>query len=278
MKRTENWQQYINTDEDINSKRIPSIDTEIQPYIGMITSDNDRRWNRRPNSHNRLMYPISFEVNNTWKDFHLEENFLTGDECDMLISYIEEAPDDERYVWDEDNASVKRLRPNPNEMKIWNRHIDKFEFVENRNVPKINENWRNSTTTFMIPWEYGYGWYWKKTTEEIKRLNEKFWKLDISNPVTQESLQLTKYNSPSGKDYQSLRKLSYVIQLSDPKDYEGGYLQITENSNSQFNSYLMDKGRGSLIVFPSILTHRLTEVTKGIRYSAVGWVSGNHWR
>ena len=106
MKSTENWQQYINTDEDINSKKIPSIDTEIQPYIGMITSDNDRRWNRRPNSHNRLMYPISFEVNNTWKDFHLEENFLTGDECDMLISYIEEAPDDERYVWDEDIPTV----------------------------------------------------------------------------------------------------------------------------------------------------------------------------
>jgi PKHD-type hydroxylase len=75
----------------------------------------------------------------------------------------------------------------------------------------------------------------------------------------------------------SQRKLSMVIQLSDPEDYEGGQLEI--------QPWFMEpppadklKGQGSVIVFPSLLHHRVTPVTKGTRYSMVAWMEGPKWR
>ena len=72
------------------------------------------------------------------------------------------------------------------------------------------------------------------------------------------------------------RKLSMVIQLSDPKDYDGGELQfegVTVHPDpKEF------KQRGSVIIFPSFVKHRVTPVTRGTRHSLVGWIQGPTWR
>lgn len=72
----------------------------------------------------------------------------------------------------------------------------------------------------------------------------------------------------------SQRKLSFCLQLSDPSTYEGG---IFETRNNMFNhdDFLP---RGSILIFPSFLEHRVTQVTKGVRYSLVTWVEGTQWR
>ena len=77
----------------------------------------------------------------------------------------------------------------------------------------------------------------------------------------------------SDKPYQ--RKLSMVIQLSDPCEYEGGDLCFSEVENQKQEEL---KKKGSIIVFPSYLQHAVTEVTKGKRYSLVLWLSGPRWR
>jgi len=69
------------------------------------------------------------------------------------------------------------------------------------------------------------------------------------------------------------RKLSIVIQLSDSNDYEGGEFE--------FQRIEQPKGfrtPGSVLVFPSYLTHRVTTVTKGTRRSLVNWAEGPRWR
>ena len=71
------------------------------------------------------------------------------------------------------------------------------------------------------------------------------------------------------------RKLSMVIQLSDPADYEGGELQLTEVVNPVKNDL---QKQGTVIVFPSYLQHAVTPVTEGKRYSLVLWLSGPRWR
>lgn len=71
------------------------------------------------------------------------------------------------------------------------------------------------------------------------------------------------------------RKLSMVIQLSDPSEYEGGDLEI-EWRNPPKQEDL--KKKGSIIVFPSFLKHRVTPVTKGVRHSLVAWMEGPKWR
>jgi PKHD-type hydroxylase len=65
------------------------------------------------------------------------------------------------------------------------------------------------------------------------------------------------------------RKLSAVLFLSDPKDYEGGIFEVEELEGQ------IDKmPQGSIIVFPSYVKHRVTPVTSGERYTAVAWAIG----
>ena len=71
---------------------------------------------------------------------------------------------------------------------------------------------------------------------------------------------------PDEQNFQ--RKLSCSILLNDASEYEGGDLEIKNVSAEP------PKTRGSVIVFPSTLEHRVTPVTSGIRYSAVCWVMG----
>jgi predicted 2-oxoglutarate/Fe(II)-dependent dioxygenase YbiX len=65
------------------------------------------------------------------------------------------------------------------------------------------------------------------------------------------------------------RKLTIIIQLSDPEDYEGGKLELFGPEIET-----MPNAMGSMIVFPSFLYHRVTPVTKGLRRALVAWISG----
>lgn len=70
------------------------------------------------------------------------------------------------------------------------------------------------------------------------------------------------------------RKLSLVIQLSDPSTYTGGDLQLKEDQPNP--EWLREQG--TAIIFPSFLRHRVTPVTRGTRYSLVGWMEGPKFR
>lgn len=72
-----------------------------------------------------------------------------------------------------------------------------------------------------------------------------------------------------GKNYYK-RKLSIVIQLSDPSEYEGGDLLL----HTRNKPFAIPKGLGSCITFPSWMLHEVTPVTSGIRRTLVCWVSG----
>jgi PKHD-type hydroxylase len=65
------------------------------------------------------------------------------------------------------------------------------------------------------------------------------------------------------------RKVTVVILMSNPADYEGGDLFIR-----LYQDYKPELKKGSVIAFPSILEHMVTPVTKGVRYSATMWING----
>lgn len=83
-----------------------------------------------------------------------------------------------------------------------------------------------------------------------------------------------------------IRKLSCIVNLSEPEDYVGGNLQFDLRNNHDYedneNPNIINadfiKPRGSIIIFPSFVWHRVTPVTKGIRYSLVNWCVGWPWR
>jgi PKHD-type hydroxylase len=75
-----------------------------------------------------------------------------------------------------------------------------------------------------------------------------------------------------------IRKLSVTCSLSDPKDYEGGELEFDFRNSIDGKPVVKKcieiKPKGSIVVFPSHVYHRVTPVTKGTRYSLVIWSLG----
>ena len=68
------------------------------------------------------------------------------------------------------------------------------------------------------------------------------------------------------------RKLSAILQLTKPEDYEGGEVQLFNGEHDL--EELPIKTQGSVIVFRSEEWHRVQPVTKGTRYSLVFWSVG----
>jgi PKHD-type hydroxylase len=71
------------------------------------------------------------------------------------------------------------------------------------------------------------------------------------------------------------RKLSVTVQLSDPSEYEGGDFSFSETENPDAEQA---KAKGTVLVFPSYLSHAVSPVTSGIRRSLVAWFEGPRWR
>lgn len=71
----------------------------------------------------------------------------------------------------------------------------------------------------------------------------------------------------------SARKLSISVQLTPENEYEGGDFVFTANIPN-----IDIRERGSVIVFPSFLSHKVEPVTRGERYSLVGWYNGKLWQ
>ena len=76
-----------------------------------------------------------------------------------------------------------------------------------------------------------------------------------------------------------VRKLSIIIQLSDPEDYEGGDIYLARppkdgRLDTEGETLPQFRQKGSVIVFPSYVRHKVTPVTKGVRKSAVAWICG----
>lgn len=62
--------------------------------------------------------------------------------------------------------------------------------------------------------------------------------------------------------------ISFSVFLSDPKDYDGGYLRI----HAQGTLHDVKLPAGSVILYPSDTLHEITPVTKGERCVIVGWI------
>ena len=91
------------------------------------------------------------------------------------------------------------------------------------------------------------------------------------------------YANQDNKDtHGKIRKLSVTCSLSDPKDYKGGELEFDfrnmDPDKKSVRKCAEIKPRGSIVVFPSHVWHRVKPVTKGTRYSLVIWNLGYPFR
>lgn len=123
-------------------------------------------------------------------------------------------------------------------------------------------------------------WLYEKIAMYAKIANKEMWNFDIWG--FQDDLQFTRYNGDGGHyswhadlgPGMSNRKLSCVLQLSEPEDYVGGDLEI----NIGGDILSVPKKKGNICFFPSFLLHRVTPLTSGVRESLVTWLCGANLR
>lgn len=120
-------------------------------------------------------------------------------------------------------------------------------------------------------------WVFERLANVAASLNADYFGFELTG--FGEALQLTNYHEARQgtytwhQDFGSLgtsRKLSMVLQLSEPSEYEGGELQILTKREPTN----MKKKRGLITVFPAWTLHQVTPVVKGTRQTLVAWVSG----
>lgn len=117
--------------------------------------------------------------------------------------------------------------------------------------------------------------------EYIKQANIRAFSVNVENFA---EMQFTEYHGTQNGHYDwhydthwdgehnSDRKLSVTVQLSDPSEYEGGDFEFRDCETPQA------KAKGSVLIFPSYLEHRVLPVTSGVRRSLVAWFYGPRWK
>ena len=165
----------------------------------------------------------------------------------------------------------------------------------------LNKDKRNSQNAWVPSshWLGGFMWHY------IERANRENFLYDL-RCIDGESMQYTRYgagqfygwhndsglachykpesvgNRTEGRandfvneNTELVRKLSFVLQLSDADDYEGGNLQLLDEAGK---SYFAPRKRGTVILFDSRTQHRVLPVKSGLRKSIVGWTVGPRWK
>lgn len=144
----------------------------------------------------------------------------------------------------------------------------------------VDPNWRSSKVAW-INCNQETVWLYDKLSYIARQINGHYFNFDLYG--FSEDFQYTVYQSSEDKgdfyewhldkgyrDGAAPRKLSMVVNLSDPSEYEGGDLQFHADRGIE----TADKTQGKVHCFPSYILHRVTPVTRGTRRTLVVWIAG----
>ena len=156
------------------------------------------------------------------------------------------------------------------------KEIEKIKKIRNSNISWINDWWvKKELEPYVKRANEMAGWNFNFTKSEASQFTiyepgEYYdWHRDAQNyPYTQ------------GEQKGLIRKLSVTVSLSNPEDYEGGFLEFAREKDFNkkcFHTVREILPRGSICVFPSYTWHRVSPVTKGKRLSLVQWNLGDSY-
>lgn len=195
------------------------------------------------------IFPFALSESPQFSTYIFEKNLFTPKECEAIIKLGRSLEKEEGKIGESD------------------------ESTKDSSIRKSKVSW--------IGWNQDSDWIFQRLYEATLRINKQYFQFDLSGFF--EKIQFTEYDAPdghytwhedSGVGELSNRKLSIVVQLSDPKDYKGGELQFFVSGGEKS----LEKAKGGAVFFPSYMPHRVTSITKGKRYSLVVWVSGPPFR
>ena len=180
--------------------------------------------------------------------FHLQPEALTPDQCDALIALCAAAPKrDAGLVGGTTAHQIRRAE------LVWLDDLPAAAWVMDRMVRLVGQANREAfgfdlTEFAESPQVARYG---------AERAGHFDWHSDIGAGALARK-----------------RKLTVVVQLSDPSDYDGGTLELRPDSNVA----AIPRQRGTASLFPSFALHRVTPITRGTRWSLTLWAHGPAFR
>jgi PKHD-type hydroxylase len=129
----------------------------------------------------------------------------------------------------------------------------------------------------------GTAWVMDRMIDLVRAANREVFDFDITDFA--ESAQVARYGAEREGHFgwhsdvgegrlAERRKLTIVVQLSEPDAYTGGDLEVMPGSNT----IAADRARGAATLFPSFVLHRVTPVTTGERHSLTVWCHGAPFR
>ena len=193
------------------------------------------------------------------------------------MQYNQPQNDPQNYYWFKEGFSKKELD------KIYS-DIEKVPFQDATILGSTGKSPKEvrSSRIKWIPRNEQWNWLYTKLINMSTEANS-LWSFDLVS--ADELIQYTEYLAEDNGHYTwhqdigpgmaSLRKVSLTVQLSEPTEYEGGDLEISQGGTSIIKT---ERGAGVVMIFPSYMMHRVTPVTKGKRRSFVLWVGGQHYR
>ena len=202
--------------------------------------------------------------------YYYFQSALTPRFCDELIKYGISQQEELALTGGETNKIIKGNKLN-------NKDIKDLKKKRDSNIVWLNDKWIYKEIQPFIHQAnklagWNFDWDFSESCQFTKyKLNQFYdWHCDSWDAP---------YANENNKDtFGKIRKLSVTCSLSDPKDYKGGELEF------DFRNMDPDKAtvrkcaeisqRGSIVVFPSHVWHRVKPVTKGTRYSLVIWNLG----
>ena len=186
------------------------------------------------------------------------ENFLTSEQCDELIQKFDKSKPQKSGVAGTYEGSEL------------NENVRKVQEVRLKNDVVLSDGFKLTKHIIMA-------------CEMPNLINFKF---QLEKPYQLEDIVLLRYENTDkydwhldiGKNETSVRKISAIIQLSDEQDYEGGDFEFSIANDEGDENYFGTRKKGSLILFPAFLGHRVRPITKGVRYSIVTWILGDAFK
>jgi|TARA_R110000744_G_scaffold112633_1_gene211309 PKHD-type hydroxylase len=180
--------------------------------------------------------------------------------------------DQTNYYWFENGFSSKDIS------KI--KTLTKTPKLEKATVINgAGKDTRNSDIKWLVP-NNEYSWIYDTLMQYVQEANS-IWKFNLYSII--DDIQYTEYKGGGGHyDWHidigpgsiAHRKVSIIVQLSDPSEYKGGILEINTGGGIK----AIPQVKGSVVIFPSYLQHRVTPVTSGLRKSLVLWAGGEHYK
>jgi PKHD-type hydroxylase len=150
----------------------------------------------------------------------------------------------------------------------------------------VNSETRKSKVRFIQKNDIRFEWLFDRLWKMSIQANDEWFNFNISK-ITY--IQLAEYDSEYLGEYKIHkdvfwinddpkyhRKLTCVVQLSDPASYEGGNFELHYLATS-YPDVNEIRQRGSAIFLPAFIDHAATPVTKGKRYSLAAWFDGPKW-